>query len=102
MNHVAWIACALSLGASTTAWGASPFRLLRSSPTGAAVEVTAARAVRFERCTVSNTGAYGIGLGMGCQGCEVAGCLMSDLGGGGVKVGDPAMAQQAAPSVSSR
>lgn len=61
----------------------------------AAAEVTYARQVRFERCFVSNTGAYGISLGLGCQACTVTGCLLADLGGGGVKVGDPTMRRTA-------
>lgn len=59
----------------------------------AAVEVTAAEGLRFERCLISQTGAYGISLGLGAQQCAVVGCLMYDLGGGGVKVGDSSMKQ---------
>jgi hypothetical protein len=86
------------LGLAHSEWPLPPdgYDTSQGQPTlSAAVEVTAARAVRFERCTVANTGAYGIGLGLGCQQCEVAGCLMYDLGGGGVKVGDSAMDQGA-------
>ena len=61
----------------------------------AAVEVTYGRQVRFERCFVTNTGAYGISLGLGCQECAVTGCLLADLGGGGVKVGDHTMKRTA-------
>lgn len=61
----------------------------------AGVEVSAGHAVRFERCTVANTGAYGIGLGKGSQECGVVGCLMYDLGGGGVKVGEQSLNRKA-------
>ena len=56
-----------------------------------AIEVTAGKRLRFERCIVANTGAYGIGLGVGSQECSVVGCLMYALGGGGVKVGESSM-----------
>jgi len=60
-----------------------------------AIEVTAGRRIRFERCIVANTGAYGIGLGLGSQQCSIVGCLMFDLGGGGVKVGESSMNRNA-------
>ncbi len=65
----------------------------------AAVEVTFGRDVRFERCQVAHTGAYGIGLGRGCQDCAVLGCLLYDLDGGGVKVGEQKLDRKAVPPV---
>jgi hypothetical protein len=62
-----------------------------------AIEVTASAGVRIERCIISNTGAYGIALGLGTQNCKVVGCLMYDLGGGGVKIGDIRMSLTASP-----
>jgi len=61
----------------------------------AAIELTAAKQCGFERCVVTDTGAYGIGLGLGCQECSVTGCYLYDLGGGGVRVGDCSMDQNA-------
>jgi hypothetical protein len=60
-----------------------------------AVEVTAGKRIRFERCLVANTGACGISLGLGSQECAVIGCLLFDLGGGGVKVGEYTMKRTA-------
>ena len=54
----------------------------------AAIELTGAKDCTFQRCTVSQTGNYGIGLGLGAQNNAVVGCRLFDLGGGGVKVGD--------------
>ncbi len=61
----------------------------------AAVEVTGGRDIRFEGCVVAHTGAYAIGLGPGSQQCAVVGCLMFDLGGGGVKVGSQGLSRHA-------
>ncbi|MEI6197401.1 MAG: right-handed parallel beta-helix repeat-containing protein, partial [Verrucomicrobiota bacterium] len=54
----------------------------------AAIELTGAKDCTFLRCTVSQTGNYGIGLGLGSQNNAVVGCRLFDLGGGGIKVGD--------------
>ena len=61
----------------------------------AAIEAVGARDCAFTRCTLSNTGAYGIGLGVGCARDTVSGCLFYDMGGGGVKVGDSSMSNKA-------
>ncbi len=63
----------------------------------AAIEMTGARDCGLERCVVADTGAYGVSLGLGCEQCYVRGCFLYDLGGGGVKVGDYRMNQQAQP-----
>ncbi len=57
----------------------------------AAVELLDARDCSFFRCSVANVGEYGISLGLGCQGSRIEGCRLYDLGGGGVKIGDPRM-----------
>ena len=54
----------------------------------AAIELTGAKECTFQRCTVSQTGNYGLSLGLGSQNNTIIGCRLSDLGGGGVKVGD--------------
>ncbi|MDP3849833.1 MAG: right-handed parallel beta-helix repeat-containing protein [Luteolibacter sp.] len=54
----------------------------------AAIELTGAKDCTFQRCTVSQTGNYGLGLGLGSQNNAIVGCRLFDLGGGGIKVGD--------------
>ncbi len=61
----------------------------------AALELTGAQACAFQRCTVSQTGGYGIGIGLGSHENKIIGCRLFDLGGGGVKVGDIRMKPQA-------
>ncbi|MBT3288146.1 MAG: right-handed parallel beta-helix repeat-containing protein [Victivallales bacterium] len=61
----------------------------------AAIKLKGARDCTITRCTVAHTGAYAIELGSGGQENLVAGCSLYDLGGGGVKVGDPGMAKTA-------
>ncbi|MEK6793810.1 MAG: LamG-like jellyroll fold domain-containing protein, partial [Spirochaetota bacterium] len=61
----------------------------------AAIELTGAKNITFIRSTVSQTGNYGIGIGMGCADNRVVGCRLYDLGGGGVKVGDIRMNSKA-------
>lgn len=63
----------------------------------AAIELAGAKDCGLERCVVANTGAYGVGLGLGTAACYVRGCFLYDLGGGGVKVGDSRMPQNAEP-----
>lgn len=57
----------------------------------AAIELTGAKHCAFLRCTVSQAGNYGIGIGLGSHANKVVGCRFFDLGGGGVKVGDSGM-----------
>lgn len=40
------------------------------------------------RCTVRNTGNYGIELGRGCSRNSIQKCLLTDLGAGGIKIGE--------------
>ncbi|MBI5833947.1 MAG: right-handed parallel beta-helix repeat-containing protein [Armatimonadetes bacterium] len=66
----------------------------------AAVEAVGARGCVWERCTIAQTGNYGLGLGLGCADDRVSGCRLYDLGGGGIKIGDIAMKGDAtAPEV---
>lgn len=60
----------------------------------AAIEAVGARNCVFQRCTVSSTGAYAIGLGQGCQANRLEGLKLYDLGGGGIKIGDIRMNAQ--------
>lgn len=61
----------------------------------AAIEMTGAQRCGLRNCVVTDTGAYGVGLGLGARECFVTGSYLYDLGGGGVKVGDSSMAQGA-------
>jgi len=70
----------------------------QSQPTlPAAIELTGAKGCEFLRCSVSGVGEYAIGIGLGSQGNRVKGCLLYDLGGGGVKIGDLKMDSSAKP-----
>jgi parallel beta-helix repeat protein len=53
----------------------------------AAVELRRARHCRIERCTFVHLGQYALEIWKGSKGNEVIGNEMTDLGGGGVKVG---------------
>lgn len=54
---------------------------------GAAIEVDHARRVAIESCSVSGTGAHAIWLRRNVQQSQVTGCVLSDLGAGGVYLG---------------
>lgn len=56
-----------------------------------AIELSGAQHCTFLRCTLSHSGNYGIGIGLGSHENRVTGCRFFDLGGGGVKVGDISM-----------
>lgn len=45
---------------------------------------------RFNQCRVEHTGGYAISFGPDCWGGFVDGCVLYDLGGGGVKIGSTA------------
>ena len=53
-----------------------------------AVFAERARECTFEQCSFTRLGDYALELGRGCQGNRVTGCEMSDLGAGGVKIGE--------------
>ena len=57
--------------------------------TTAAIEATGARHCSWRGCTVSHVGAYGIHLGLACRLNRVDSCVLTDLGAGGVKLGEP-------------
>lgn len=54
----------------------------------AAVALVNARNVRFEGCTLTNLGAWGVSFGPGCKDCALSSCSITDLGAGGVKIGE--------------
>jgi hypothetical protein len=45
----------------------------------------------FEDCGFVHVGSYGLELNQGCQHDRVIHCLFDDLGGGGIRLGEPAM-----------
>lgn len=47
----------------------------------------------FENCTFSNLGNYGLELARGCAMNRIVGCEFSDLGAGGMKIGETAIRQ---------
>ncbi|MBP5321201.1 MAG: right-handed parallel beta-helix repeat-containing protein [Kiritimatiellae bacterium] len=55
----------------------------------ASVEVVGAREVTFDRCVFTQLGGYAFAFGPGAHSNRVYGCVMSDLGAGGVKIGPP-------------
>ena len=42
----------------------------------------------FDHCTIAHAGNYGIELGGGCVGNKITYCTMTDLGAGGIKIGE--------------
>ncbi len=55
----------------------------------AAVEGEATRSCTFEKCRFIHLGGYAVAFGEGSQGDRITGNEMTDLGAGGVKIGDP-------------
>lgn len=60
----------------------------------AAVSATGAHNCVWRDCNIIHTGAYGLELGIGCKNNTVAGCEITDLGAGGVRIGHGAYAQE--------
>ncbi|MBL8763920.1 MAG: right-handed parallel beta-helix repeat-containing protein [Phycisphaerae bacterium] len=56
-----------------------------------AVVCEGARHVTFDRCTIRSVEAYGLALGRACSDCRVSACTMTDLGAGGLKIGEPSI-----------
>lgn len=54
----------------------------------AAISAEAARDIALQSCAVQQTGAWAIEWGAGCKNNRVAGCALTDLGAGGVKIGE--------------
>jgi hypothetical protein len=55
----------------------------------AAVEMIGARNCSLEKCLFTHLGQYGVEIHRGSKGNQVVGNEMTDLGAGGVKIGDP-------------
>jgi parallel beta-helix repeat protein len=54
----------------------------------AAVMLDGARNVVFQDCEIAHVGIHGLWFRRGCSQCRVERCLISDLGAGGVKIGE--------------
>ncbi len=53
-----------------------------------AIQLTAARNIRFEGCTIRHTGGYALEMAQGARNNIVYDCELTDLGAGGVKIGE--------------
>lgn len=62
-------------------------------PPPAAVHADGAIGCRIEQCQFQHLGAWGIELRRGCRDNAITRCLLTDLGAGGVKIGEPENAQ---------
>lgn len=54
----------------------------------AAVSAVGARNCAFESCSVSHTGGYAVEFGKACKFNRIENCRLTDLGAGGVKIGE--------------
>ena len=57
----------------------------------AAIDVVGAIGFKMENCTITRSGGYGLFLGRGSKHSQVLADKFYDLGGGGVKVGEPVL-----------
>ena len=64
-------------------------------PIPAAMEVTNAQGVVFESCRVEHTGGWAISFGKAAQNCRVENSELTDLGAGGVKLGETELRPEA-------
>lgn len=53
-----------------------------------ALHLIGVRNVTFDRCEISRVGSYAIELSRACRGNSIRGCVLRDLGAGGVKIGE--------------
>jgi parallel beta-helix repeat protein len=60
-----------------------------ATPAPAAIEAVGAIGLKIERCTIAHSGGYGLYLGRGSKHSYVLANEFFDLGGGGVRVGEP-------------
>lgn len=67
-------------------WGNEPEQAAASNP--ATVHLDFAENINFVNCQVMHTGNYGFWFRKACESCSVKHSLLSDLGSGGVKIGD--------------
>jgi hypothetical protein len=58
-----------------------------------AIHAVGAKSCAFDRCTFSNLGTYALHLAGGCTNNKVTHCTFTDLGAGGVKIGETSLAK---------
>ena len=63
-------------------------------PLGAAIEADGARGLTFEHCNFEHTMTNAVWLRRGCRDVALRDCLLRDLGAGGVKIGEPKIADE--------
>jgi len=61
----------------------------------AVIQVDGARSVFFKDCQILHTGRYGIWFRKGCTDCSVTACYLSDLGAGGIRIGETILRENA-------
>jgi hypothetical protein len=66
----------------------------------AAVKAEGASHCTFDHCTITHVGTYGLELGRGCRDNRVTACTTTDLGAGGVKIGETAVRESEADQTS--
>jgi parallel beta-helix repeat protein len=74
------------------AWTMDPngyFDMQAAFPAPSAIEAVGAENLRVENCTIAHCGGYGLFLGRGSKHNQVLASNFYDLGGGGIKVGEP-------------
>lgn len=59
-----------------------------------AVRAQGARHVAFENCTISHVGGYALELASGCTDNTVSRCTLTDLGAGGIKIGQTTLPEK--------
>jgi len=68
-----------------------PMDVQAAAPLPAVLQAEGMHRCVLENCSIAHAGGYGIHLGPGCQHNRIVGCEVSDLGAGGIKVGDMSM-----------
>jgi hypothetical protein len=58
-------------------------------PAPAAIEAVGAVACALDHCTIAHSGGYAVWFARGSKGNRITACELYDLGGGGVKLGEP-------------
>jgi hypothetical protein len=61
-----------------------------------AVRAEGAVGCEFDRCVVSHVGGYGIELGRGCRENRIVRCEVTDIGAGGIRIGETRLRKEAA------
>ena len=62
-------------------------------PVDAAILIDGAHNITFENCEIAQIGKYGIWFRRGCRDCRIQHSYLHDLGAGGVRIGEGAIAQ---------